>query len=246
MGLIGFFRGFWGYVSGLEWWQGLIIIFVVLVTILIGSFWKKIIAWIGNRLFRTARSCGDCILILFGKEAVYTAERKKATSHILDTQMTFASQKLDSLYLDLITSYRKDIVSHRDGKNVDQSLENKEYAWYKEALANAFDLIKKELRRSFKENGFHELSGKLFSEYVKNISSHLIDIGKAYMVDKYPSDMMVPLEERLDKLNESHIEDIVFDVYTNAKEIRNEAEVKAKKLDDDFKTEINDFMKNKK
>lgn len=245
MGLTGFFKGFWGYVSGLQWWQGAIIIFIVLVTILLGSFWKKIISWIGNRITRASRTCGDCILLLFSKEAIYTSERKKITEHILDTQMIFASHKLDSLYLSMITSYRKDIVAKR-GPNYDISLENKEMSWYKEALHNAFDDIKKEVRRSFKENGFHELSGKLFSEYAKNISRHLIDIGKAYMIDKYPSDMIVPIEERLDSLDENGIDDIVFDVYMNAKDVRIEAVAKAQKIDDDFKTEINEFVKNKR
>jgi len=45
------FKGFWGYLgqSNFLWWQTLIIIFVIIVSLMIGKFWQDIIIWIGER-----------------------------------------------------------------------------------------------------------------------------------------------------------------------------------------------------
>jgi hypothetical protein len=44
-----FFKGFWNYISPFAWWQGLITIFVVLVTFYIGKYWRNVIGWFGER-----------------------------------------------------------------------------------------------------------------------------------------------------------------------------------------------------
>lgn len=247
--LLEFFKGFWTYVSLFTWWQGLIIIATVLIIIFIGKNWKNVINWIGD--FFTGkgkiRSCGDCIIILFSKEAKHLSERKKVTGRVLEDQMLFASQKIDSLYLEMIDGYRKDIIKFRkEGIEIDHIVEEKEYISYREMLSNAFDLVKRELRRSFKENGFKELSGKAFSEYVKNETRHLIDIAKSYLVDRYPDKAVVPLDYRFEHINYSKIEDIAFDVYTNAKEIMKNADIKTEEIDKNFVEEIDEFIKSKK
>jgi len=243
--MLGFFKGFWPYVTTFEWWQGLIIIIAVLITFFIGKYWKNVFSVIEN-IFKKGRSCGDCIVILFSKETKHRAGRNNIMGHILEEQMLLASQKIDGLYLKLITNYREDIIMKRDADSVvDYITEEKEYSLYREMLSNAFDMVIKEIRRSMKENGFHDIDGKLFSEYVKNMSSHLADVAKMYIMDRYPEHMTVPLLDIMKKFSVSSIEDIIFDIYINAKEIRNNAERAAIELDEKFVDEIDEFVKNK-
>ena len=58
--------------------------------------------------------------------------------------------------------------------------------------------------------------------------------------------MIVSIDERLDNLDIAHVEDLVFEIYVNAKEIRKDVDIKTEILDNKFKNEINDFIKNKK
>jgi hypothetical protein len=44
-----FFKGFWGYVSQLSWIEGLITIVVVILTSIIGKYWKNVFEWIGAK-----------------------------------------------------------------------------------------------------------------------------------------------------------------------------------------------------
>jgi hypothetical protein len=45
-----FFKGFWGYVSTLDWWQGLVVIFIVIFAFAVGKFWRNVLTWIGERI----------------------------------------------------------------------------------------------------------------------------------------------------------------------------------------------------
>jgi len=47
--MLSLFKGFWEYISNFEWWQGLIIITVMLVIFYLGSAWKKILPWLAKR-----------------------------------------------------------------------------------------------------------------------------------------------------------------------------------------------------
>jgi len=237
-----FSADFWHYMSGLTWLQGLTYVIVILVTYFIGKHWNKLV----KRLrWNKRRSCGDCAVILIGKIAD-VLKRKATISHsILDEQMTYTEHKLEVIILDLLCSYKEDQTELRKALNVLE--ENKEYLLYKEGIQNAFALIKKEIRRAFRENGFVDKTGKEFSDYVKNKCAELISIGKRYMMSSYPSDdMIVPIDYLFNSIDVHKYEDITFEIFLNARDVRRIAEEKQKKIDVEFKKDIDNFIENNK
>jgi hypothetical protein len=110
-------------------------------------------------------------------------------------------------------------------------------------------VIKDEIRRSFKENGFHELSGLEFSLYVKDKSKNFQSMLKQQIINLYPSSkvkMIVSMEEIIKFVNtrNSDYEDIFFEIYTEAKRIKKNADEEFQKIDKEFIDDINLFVQN--
>lgn len=199
---------------------------------------------------KVKRSCSDCMIISFHRWINYMEEVQSIKNNIIDVQERFAEEKIKEITIKLQLDYKShqmDIRSDEENQNPDLEEEQKEYILYEEALHNAFRLVKEEILRTFLENGFHELSGERFSLYVKNKTKDLIRIGKQYMLTKYPPHgMKISLESRFDRLDEKYIEDVTFDVYVNAKSIRNNAEYKIEKIKEDFKKDQEEFISGEK
>jgi hypothetical protein len=141
----------------------------------------------------------------------------------------------------MFQSYRKDL--QRLGRNLESEEEDKQYKQYCETLKNALMTCKDEIRRSFKDNGFHELSGIEYSSYIKDKTGTLISIAKSYMVDRFPHEnMAVSLDHCLKNLDTRMIEDITFEVFNRAKAIRMEAEENVAKIDVDFKEDLDKYV----
>jgi hypothetical protein len=244
-----FFSGFWNYVTGLHGWGIVVVIIIALMAILaplIIMGFKSLFKWIGS-LFKSKRSCGDCILLIFGTSERYKVQMETLRRNILMNQMTYVEQKIESLTLELLRTYKEDQVLIVNEKSV-YSIEivDRDYINYKEALSNAIDLSKKEIRRSFKENGFHTKEGKDFADYVKEKAVDLLSIARKYMMNAYYRDSFVPLEYRFKKFDERKFEDLVFEVYIKAKEVVIDTENKVKELENKFKIEIDNLVKERK
>jgi len=109
-------------------------------------------------------------------------------------------------------------------------------------------VMKDEIRRSFKENGFENLSGNDFSKYVKNQSETLLSAIKNHIINLYPPDhrkLKVSMEETVDyvKNTSSKIEDIIFEMYIEAKNIKKHDIEELEKIDAKFGKEIDSFSK---
>lgn len=186
------------------------------------------------------RSCGDCIVILFSKGKKHEVDRNKFLDRILKDQMNFVEQKIIEIQLKTFQSFRKDVLEF--GTEIDHAEKEKQYKQYCETLKNALEIGKNEVRRSFKENGFHSLSGLEYSNYVKDKTQTLISMVKTYLIDHYPHErMVVTLDHRFANLDERMIEDEIFEVFNKAKEVRNEAEAKVAELDEGFKKDIDSY-----
>lgn len=115
---------FFQYLNGMSWWQGLIVIFIVIFAFAVGKFWRNVITWIGERI---------------------TGNTKLTTT----------------------LQYRMFWGLSNDALNIQ---------------------MKDEIRRSIKENGFYELNGNDFSQYVKNQTKVLISIFRKHIINLYPPD----------------------------------------------------------
>lgn len=242
-----FFNGFFNFIDKLPNGLGILTLIIVLIIFIIAPQIKSSFSWLIKKIGLKKRSCGDCILLIFGVSEKYKNEIQKTERKILETQMNYVEQKIEIMTLDLLRTYRDDqnIFKNETSASDDENLE-RDYINYKESLMNAIELSKKEIRRSFKENGFDKKSGKEFADYVKEKTKDLLSIARKYMLSSYFKNAIVPLEYRFDRFDERGFEDIIFEVYIKAKEIRVEAETNIDYLENKLKFEIDQFIKEKK
>lgn len=248
-GGIEFGQYFWQYISRFSWFEGLLFISIVSIIYILGKdFWKKMFFETIKKFKKQKRSCGDCILIMFGKSEEHKTQVTKKRKSILENQMLFFEQKMEGLILELLRTYLQEIEKRRENKeNPDYVRENKEYVLYQEMLLNAMQLVKLETRRSFRENNFPVLHSKEFSDYCKKKTHDLISIAQTYLLNRYPkNNMIVPLSYRFESLDIPAIEDMVFEVYINAKEIKKTTDEEIKQLDINFKKDIDNLIKTHK
>ncbi|MFW6282043.1 MAG: hypothetical protein ACOC1O_04545 [bacterium] len=179
-----FFKGFWTYMTTIEWWQALIVIFIIVFTIVVGKFWRNVLIWFGNKWF------GD----------------------------------------DSTLQYRMFWGLTNDAINIQ---------------------MKEEILRSFKENGFCELSGNNFAQYAKNQNKIVTSILKNHIINLYPiskSGLKVNMDDVLNyiSIKEAYIEDIIFEIYIEAKRIKNYNDELITSIDAKFEKEIDNYIKRKK
>lgn len=223
------------------------IVILSLIAIVVITLKSENIVNLFNAIFKKkiVRSCGDCLLIIFGIREKYEAEINTSDKNILRSQMSYFEQKAQEITLWLIQSFQDDM--DRLGKDAPLSLKIAQSGNYHEALKNAMGAVKDEVRRSFKENGFYELNDAEYSMYVKSKTRTLISIAQSYLSTYYTTnDAIVSLKYRFDKLDTSRLFDVAFDVFGNAKSVVKESIEKQEKLKSDLKKDIDNFIENKK
>jgi hypothetical protein len=191
------------------------------------------------------RSCSDCIMLILGKRTQFESKYHNLQSRILRDQMTFAEHKIQEAKYFLLQTYQQDIEYFRQG-DPDLVRENKEYLLYQEAVSNALFDAKDEIRRSFKENGFHTLDDSEFKMYTRDRTQGIITIVRDYLRRTYPSaNMIVPLQDRFKRMDNRNIESIeimISDLYSNAKTVRNKIEEEIIELEKNFIKEIDSLV----
>jgi hypothetical protein len=162
---------------------------------------------------------------------------------ILRDQMNYAEQKIHEVTYCLNTSYRDDLIKARPfNVGADMIRENKEYLIYQEALACALSLVKNELRRSFKENGFYDLGPNEFTDYVSGRTKLFINITREYLVMRYPTEgMIISIRDRFSRAPEAFLEVVTTDVYLKAKQIKNTAELKLDATSKEYDKDMLEF-----
>lgn len=228
-------------------------IFILSLITFISIFGNVVIRF-GKRHFilggRRKRSCRDCIMLLMGKRTEFEGKYNAIKSDILRDQMNFAEHKIQEVQYSLLDSYKKDIDYFKNQKNFsDIQEENKQYLLYQECISNALLYAKDELRRSFKENGFHKMDSNDLKDYLRTKTQTLISIVRDYLRRNYPyHGMVVPLEERFKKVDQSQIHkinDIIEDIYINARSVRTKIEKKLVELNKNFSTDIDNLIQEK-
>jgi len=210
-----------------------------LVELILDKFFNK-----NNNQIKKHRSCGECISYIFILREKLQHEKDNIIGSILRQQMGYSEQKIAEVSSIFYSKYREIIVKKRKTHNMDE--EGKQCLLFLGLLRETLSLIKDELRRSFKENGFHTISGTLFQEYVRGKQRHLLALSKQNLIDRYPlADMIVTVEDGIKNINTllPQLEDLLFDVYTKAKEIKIDSEDKIDKLNNSFTETIDSYIK---
>ena len=197
---------------------------------------------------RQKRTCTDCIMLILGKRTIFESVYNSLLNRILRDQMTFAEHKIQEAKYLLLQSYQNDIEHFRVGEP-DLARENKEYIIYQECISNALESAKDEIRRSFKENGFHTMEDPALKAYLNERCAMIITLVRDYLRRTYPSTgMIVPIQDRfkrMDGRNINEIVDLISDLYINAKTTRVKIEEEIKKQEDTFISEINALIGDK-
>ena len=235
-----------GWLSKFTPGSSAIILFVVLIIVILVKF-KNVttfIKWVTKK--GNARSCGDCILIMFGIREKYETESEKIDHNILRSQMSYFEQKSQELVLWLTQTYQDDLEVL--GKDKPGELKAQQFGYYQEALKCAILAVKDETRKAFKENGFIDFSDNEFSIYVKSKLRTLISIVKSYLTTYYfqNSETIVTLKYRFEKLDYNHLSDLAFDVFGYARDVVKESAIKENEIKEKFKREIDSFIEKNK
>lgn len=220
------------------------IVFLLLVLIIIILIRIKDITLFFTWLMKNknSRSCGDCILILFGIREKYELESSKIIHDILKSQMSYVEQKQQELLLLFCQSYQDDL--EKLGKDRTNEEKSEQFGYYQQALKCAFGMIKDEVRKSFKENGFIDLNDSEFLIYIKSKLQTFISIVKSYLTTYYfqNNNTIVSLKYRFENLDHTMLNDMMFNIFGNARNIVKESILKEQELKDKFKKEIDDFI----
>jgi len=227
-----------------------VVILILAIVLMAISKWNsivKLIKWVFGKTGSKKRTCGDCVLILFGIREKYEYEIKVVDTNVLRQQMKFSEQKIQEVIFFLSQSFGDDVKIL--GKEGDYEIRVREIALYCEALKNSMLAAKDELRRSFKENGFQTLSENEFTHYVKGKTKTILTIVRSYLNHHYVDNdsTIVHLRERFENMDNNHMhkfEEWSFDVFTNAKDLINDSNDKKSSINDNLKRSIDNFVSN--
>ena len=173
----------------------------------------------------------------------YAADVENVDRNILKTQMNFAEIQLQEILFKLTATFRQDIVTLNP--NCNESDRIQEINLYREVLRNSLFEAKDELRRSFKENGFIDMSEIEFSSYIKMKFAGLLTIGKEYMSQHYieTNKTIVLLSHRFSTFDRMPFEEMAFLCYRNAKQVMVDAKKKREELKIKFHKTVDRFLK---
>ncbi len=193
------------------------------------------------------RTCGDCVLILFGIREKYEYKDRGLNTSLLRLQMKFAEQKIQEVIFFLSQSFSEDIKIY--GELEEHEKKAVQSALYCEALKNGMLSVKDELRRSFKENGFGSFRESEFSHYVKDKTKIMLTMVRSYLNQYYVDGegTIVHLKERFEKMDKFHMQQFeswAFEVFTNAKDLIDDTAKKKEQIHNGLKKEIDEFVKN--
>jgi hypothetical protein len=218
----------------------LLSIVLMIVLVIKSKDFIEILNWIFKK--KSIRGCADCILIMFGIREKYELESNKISHSILRSQMSYFEQKSQELLLCFIQSFLDDIENL--GKDVPQEIKSSQIANYQESLKCAFGVVKDEVRKAFKNNGFSSYSDSEYTNYVKSKTKTLISIVKSYLNTYYVQNekTIVSLKYRFEKLDSNYLYDMTFDLFNKARTIVQEADQKEAEIKESFKKELTSFI----
>ncbi len=237
------------------------------------SFWDSVIPKFNQRKI----SCRQCRQLIDSKRVLSEQQVEKIENTILRNQMNFAEQKLVEILFIFINNFSKIFKGKVDEDEVytfllflkekfkddlnliykiNEAIEkleiDKEIIQTKVYWSIIYEtletMVRFELRRSFKENGFHEMDESSFQMYLNNRHKAIYQIIIQQIINLYPkaAGMLLSQEEILKQSEEliPNINTIIDEIYRNAKNIKLESEKEIKKIENQFQDELEVFIEN--
>jgi len=216
------------------WQVGLAIIAMFLITIIAiyGKLWFSVgknKIGIGGK--KQKRSCMDCSKLHRAESTKVNRKIAKIETSATKGKMTYAEQKL----LDLKRTLYKAFSTKLKGDGQDYKELRDLNARLKLTLKVS---VQNEIRRSFKENGFHERDGGTFTEYVEDQTGTILDILEEDMMLYYDNTLISNIIDE----TKTEISDTLYSVYNNAKIVEVDSITKIHKLESDYDDSIDEFI----
>jgi hypothetical protein len=193
-------------------------------------------------LRRVKRSCGDCVMILMAQREKYEFNIALTSNRKLKNCMLYAEQKIADMLNILNDTFANALENSRAIRPEEiHSSEDVQYKMFYGLMRDSLVQVKDEIRRSYKENGFYELSEAEFSGYVKDKSRKILSTITTYIRTVYPtSGVSVEGHELLTEIefNAHKFQELVFDMYRNAKTVITDIDTEV----DDLKKKFSDTI----
>ncbi len=228
-------------------WQTSITL-ALLFTITIAAVWGKInLAWGKFRLgFGVSKNCENCSDTIRAMNQKLDRGIFRVDHDNLKKKMNNAEQHLLSVQTDLYEVYTNMMRKKTKNDHESDIAEDKELSSYRSKLDIAISLMKDELRRAFKENGYEILNTAQFEEYTMQETQILTDIFERFVGANYPRHMIISSKEVNEiilkyrpKLNTA-----VHSVFSKAKVIEERCSEDIKALEAKYETDINELINN--
>lgn len=195
-------------------------------------------------LVPTKRTCGDCILIIIAEREKYELNIHRFTNRVLKNQMNFVEQKLVEFQTMYINRFLDLLRISRD--QLGENDYDMQYRLFYGILRDSLVAVKDEFRRSFKENGFSSIDDAGFTDYVKEKNKNVLSILSQHIRNFYPArSVIVSVESIIDSIERdaSIMQEHMFGIYINARQIVNETEKEIEDTRKKFSTWVDDFIK---
>lgn len=196
----------------------------------------------GTVFVEKKRSCTDCLEIVLSKRDKFDFNKKLREDKILTYRMNYTEEKLLEFENNFLEQFEGRIDEFSDSGHPNKEIESKMfYGLFKEALYK----VKKEIRRSYKENGFNELGDIDFLNFVRDKTKVLISILVRNLRNIYPThstlihidSIVEDIESRYDSMHE-----YIKDIFTYAKQVIAENEKETEEMKKEFKNWIKKFI----
>lgn len=196
----------------------------------------------GTVFIEKKRSCQDCIEIVMSKRDKFDFNKKIREDKILTYRMNYTEEKLLELENDFLERFEKRIDQFSNSGHSDKEIESKMfYGLFKEALYK----VKREIRRSYKENGFCGIGEVDFINFIKDKTRVLISILIRNLRNIYPTQgtlididsIVADIESKYDTIHE-----YIKDIFTYAKQVIEENEKEMEEMKKEFKEWTKKFI----
>jgi hypothetical protein len=188
------------------------------------------------------RACSDCLSIITNEYDKYNFNKLLREEKILTQRMNYTEGKLIEIEKDITALFEKRIDINVDEHETYLVIESKMfYGILKEALY----VVKKEIRRSCKEEGFCELSDIEFAHYTHEKAKVLQSILLRELKRIYPTGTLVPIDFILSDIESKYdtFHEYINGIFIYAKQVIIEEEKEQIELEAKYQAWASNFVK---
>jgi hypothetical protein len=193
-------------------------------------------------LVEKKRACSDCLSIITSEYDKYKFNKFLREEKILTQRMNYTEEKLIEVEADITELFEKRIDNQVDEHENYLTIESKMfYGILKEALY----VVKKEIRRSCKENGFCELSDIEFAHYTHEKAKVLQSILLQELKRIYPTGTLVPIDFIVSDIESMYdtFHRYIDGIFTYAKQVITKEEKEQVELEAKYQAWASNFVK---